>query len=180
MGKLKLAKIKALLMDKTTNSPIVILEVEGTSRVIPIWIGNCEAWVLAMALEKMDFPRPLTHDLLLSCVENLNARLEKVVIHSVKDNTYYASLYLVKDEEELLEIDSRPSDAMVLAVKTGVPIFVTTDLIIENGIELFESEEESEEDKEFKKFVENLDIEQFKKIFKDKNREEKEEEGDED
>ena len=176
MGKLRLAKIKALLMDKTTNSPIVILEVEGTSRVIPIWIGNCEAWVLAMALEKMSFPRPLTHDLLLSCVENLDAKLEKVVIHSVKDNTYYATLYIVRgDGGEPLEIDSRPSDAMVLAVKTGIPIFVTSDLIIENGIELFE--DESEEDKEFKKFVENLDIDQFRKILE--NRKEKKGEEDE-
>ena len=175
MGKLRLAKIKALLMDKTTNSPIVILEVEGTSRVIPIWIGNCEAWALAMSLEKMSFPRPLTHDLLISCVENLNAKLEKVVIHSVKDSTYYATLYLVREDGEPLEIDSRPSDAMVLASKTGIPIYVTSDLIIENGVELFE--DESEEDKEFKKFVENLDIDQFRKMFE--NRDKEEEEGDE-
>ncbi|PLV58750.1 bifunctional nuclease family protein [Thermotoga sp. KOL6] len=181
---MKKAWVKALVLDRISNTPVVVLGIEGTNKVLPIWIGACEAHALALALEKMDFPRPLTHDLLLSVLESLEARAEKVIIHSLKDNTFYATLVLrdltYTDEEDeeaaLIEIDSRPSDAIVLAVKTGVPIFISDNLVEKHAIEL-EIGEDQDEEEEFKKFVENLNIDAFKQMI-EKKREEDEEEND--
>ncbi|XQT34465.1 hypothetical protein ACMTAS_0160 [Thermotoga neapolitana DSM 4359] len=178
---LKKAWVKALVLDRVSNTPVVILGIEGTSKVLPIWIGACEGHALALALEKVDFPRPLTHDLLLSVLESLEARVEKVVIHSLKDNTFYASLILrdltYTDEEDeeaaLIEIDSRPSDAIILAVKTGATIFVSENLVEKHAIELEIGEDRNEEE-EFKKFIENLNIDVFKQMI-EKKREEDEE-----
>jgi len=167
------AWVKALVLDRINNTPVVILGIEGTNKVVPIWIGACEAYALAMALEGMEFPRPLTHDLIFSVLESLDAKIERVIIHSVKDNTFYATI-VIKDltyidveegedeEAAFLEIDARPSDSLVLAVKKGIPIYVTNEIINEHSVEL-EIPTESEE-KEFKKFVKNMDIDMFRRM----------------
>nr|CAI44276.1 hypothetical protein [Thermotoga petrophila RKU-10]CAI44420.1 hypothetical protein [Thermotoga sp. RQ2] len=178
---LRKAWVKTLALDRVSNTPVVILGIEGTNRVLPIWIGACEGHALALAMEKMEFPRPLTHDLLLSVLESLEARVDKVIIHSLKDNTFYATLvirdltYTDEEDEEaaLIDIDSRPSDAIILAVKTGAPIFVSDNLVEKHSIEL-EVNETQDEEEEFKKFVENLNIDTFKQMI-EKKREEDEE-----
>jgi hypothetical protein len=181
------AWVKALVLDKVHNSPVVILGIEGTNKVLPIWIGACEANALAMSLEGFEFPRPLTHDLILNLLEALDAKLERIVIHSVKDNVYYATLVIrdlaaIEGEEEeseeqaIIEMDARPSDSIVLAVKKNVPIYVSNEIVDEHAIDLEMSEEASDE--EFKKFVEKLDIDTFKKMLRDEPREEDEEDRD--
>ncbi len=178
------AWVKALVLDKVHNSPVVILGIEGTSKVVPIWIGACEANALALSLEGIEVPRPLTHDLLLSVLDALDARIERAIIHTVKDNVYYATLvirdltFADSEEEEssdqaLIEMDARPSDSLVLAVKKGIPIYVSNEIIEEHAIDLDIPEETSDED--FKKFVENLDIEKFRQMLKDEPNEESEE-----
>ena len=180
---LKRAWVKALVLDRISNTPVVILAIEGTNKVLPIWIGACEGYALAMALERVEFPRPLTHDLIFSILDSLEARVEKVIIHSLRENTFYASLILrdltYTDEEDeeaaLIEIDSRPSDAIILAVKKNAPIFVSDELVKEHAIEI-EIKEDQNEEEEFKKFVENLNIDMFKEMIERKKREEDEEE----
>jgi len=178
----KRAYIKALVLDKINNAPVVLLGIEGTSRVVPIWIGPCEAYALAMALEGLEPPRPMTHDLLLNILNTLDVSIDKVVIHSVKDNTFYANIVLkenvffeeeeeAQDETAYIEIDARPSDSMILAVKKGAPIYVTSEIVNEHSIEIEEGEEESEEEK-FKKFVENLDIDAFRKMLQERKEDE--------
>jgi len=174
------AWVKALVLDRINNTPVVILGIEGTNKVVPIWIGACEAYALAMALEGMEFPRPLTHDLIFSVLESLDAKIERVIIHSVKDNTFYATI-VIKDltyidveegedeEAAFLEIDARPSDSLVLAVKKGIPIYVTNEIINEHSVEL-EIPTESEE-KEFKKFVKNMDIDMFRRMLENRGEE---------
>jgi len=169
------AWIKALVLDKTHNSPVVILGLEGSTKVVPIWIGACEANALAISLEGLDFPRPLTHDLIVNLLDALDARLEKIVIHSVKDNIYYATLvikdltYVEGDDEEAMEenatieMDARPSDSIVLAVKKGIPIYVSNEIAEYHAVELELPEEMSDE--KFKKFVEDLDIEKFRQML---------------
>ncbi|ABV32894.1 MULTISPECIES: bifunctional nuclease family protein [Pseudothermotoga] len=180
------AWIKALVLDKAHNSPVVILGIEGTNKVVPIWIGACEANALAINLEGLEFPRPLTHDLIVNILDALDARLEKAIIHSVKDNVYHATLVIRdltfvetedeegSDEHALIEIDARPSDSIVLAVKKGVPIYVSNEIVEEHAIDLQIPEDSSDE--EFKKFVESLDIDKFREMLKD----EPDEEGEED
>jgi len=180
------AWIKALVLDKVHNSPVVILGVEGTNKVVPIWIGACEANALAISLEGLGFPRPLTHDLIVNILEALDARLEKAIIHSVKDNVYHATLVIRdltyvegeedegSDEHALIEIDARPSDSIVLAVKKGIPIYVSNEIVDEHAIDLQIPEETSDE--EFKKFIENLDIDKFRQMLRDEPKEEQEDE----
>lgn len=163
---MKRARVKALLVDKENNSPVVLIEIEDSTKVIPIWIGAFEAWAMAMAIENVNFPRPLTHDLLISCIENLKGNFEKVVIHSIKNNTYYASLYVIDDDGNEVEIDSRPSDAIVLALKKDIPMYVTNEVISESSIDItVEAPSEDEEDKRFRDFVKQLDFEQLRKMM---------------
>ncbi len=169
---LREAKIKTLMFDKSSNAPVVILEVSDTPMVLPIWIGSCEAMALSLALERAEFPRPLTHDLLLNTVEALDAQVTKVVIDSLRENTYYAKLVLkdlsYPDDDEpgdTIEIDCRPSDALVIAAKKSVPIYTTDEIILEGSIKLTDGEAKDDEKREFNKFVENLDIEKMKEYF---------------
>ena len=166
-------KIKALMLDKNHNTPVVILGMDKSPMVLPIWIGSCEAMALSLELEKTDFPRPLTHDLLVNVIEALDAQVLKVVIDSLKDNTYYAKLIIKDltysesedDPNSMIEIDCRPSDAIVIAAKKHVPIYTTDEIILEGSIKLEESPQKEEEEKEFKDFVKDMNIDDFKNYF---------------
>ena len=180
---MKKAYIKALVLDRINNAPVVLLGIEDSKKVVPIWIGPCEAYVLAMALEGLESPRPLTHDLIYNFLDALDVKIERVVIHTVKENTFYANIILKDmsyiDEEGLediptFEIDARPSDSMILAVKRGIPIYVSSEIVEEHGIELQEEHEEDEE-KKFKEFIDNLDIDAFRRMLDERKGEDKEE-----
>ncbi|KUK80740.1 hypothetical protein V511_06385 [Mesotoga sp. Brook.08.YT.4.2.5.1] len=164
-------RLRGLALDQS-NSPVVILEVEKTNKGFGIWIGPFEAEALALAVSGKDFPRPLTYDLFLNTVLQLGGTFEKAVIGQVKDNIYYASLHLQDRNGQLHVIDARPSDCLVLAVKKGFPIFVEDAVFMESSIDLSSLQADAlhqgqEEDNDsFKKFVENLDIEELKKHFR--------------
>ncbi|CCU85532.1 MULTISPECIES: bifunctional nuclease family protein [Mesotoga] len=166
-------RLRGLALDQS-NSPVVILEVEKTNKGFGIWIGPFEAEALALAISGKDFPRPLTYDLFVNTVTQLGGVFEKAVIGQVKDNVYYASLHLQDRSGQLYVVDARPSDCLVLAVKKGFPIFVEDSVFKESSIDLSNLQTDAlqhgqEEDTEgFKKFVENLDIEELKKHFRSK------------
>jgi hypothetical protein len=166
------AKVKALVLDKLNNAPVVLLEIVGTKKILPIWIGACEASVIAMILEENEFERPLTHDLMLNVIEGLEAKVENVVINKIENSTFFAKLVLRdltvppdEEEEQYLEFDARPSDCIIISLKTKTPIFVSNEIVESHTIE-FEGESFESEDEEFKKFVENLDINEFRKRIK--------------
>lgn len=120
-------QIKGLLLDPGHEVPVVILRSVGGHLLLPIWIGVPEASAIAMALEGVRSPRPMTHDLLRSCIEAMGARLERVEIWGLLEGTFHARLRLVKSSgasEERVEVDSRPSDALALATRTQAPIWV--------------------------------------------------------
>jgi hypothetical protein len=121
-------KIKGLMIDPITNMPIIILRDPSSSAVLPIWVGIFEANAIALQIEKIVTPRPMTHDLLKSMIAGMRATVEKVVITDLKDNTFYALIFL-NHEGQSLPIDSRPSDAIALALRTGSPIFVNSEVI---------------------------------------------------
>ncbi|ABR30005.1 hypothetical protein SU69_00700 [Thermosipho melanesiensis] len=169
---MKKVKVESLVLDKLNNSPVVILKVEGTKKILPIWIGACEASVIAMILENVSFERPLTHDLLLSMVEGLESKVEKVLINKIVDSTYYAKVILrdltVTEEENegyFLEFDARPSDAIILALKTNSPIYISNELYNTYTLQ-YDGESMDNDSEEFRKFIENLDINEFKKFKK--------------
>jgi hypothetical protein len=120
--------IKGLMVDPITNMPIVILrDLEG-QRVLPIWVGIFEANAIALQIENVSTPRPMTHDLLRNVIEDLRASVEKIVVCDLRENTFYAMIYLMVGGE-LVGIDARPSDAIALALRARAPIFVEDTVI---------------------------------------------------
>jgi bifunctional DNase/RNase len=147
--------------DVASKQPIVLLKVEGKNRFLPIWIGHPEASAILMKLQNAELARPMTHDLLAAIIERLSANLASVLVTELRDNTFYAVLRLEAGGQEI-QVDSRPSDAIALAVRTDAPIFASVELLDANGIE-FEQEVEDPEEivKEFKHFLDQVSPEDF-------------------
>ncbi len=116
-------RIRGLMMDPASNMPIIVLKDIASDAVMPIWVGIFEANAIALEIEKMAAPRPMTHDLTRNLIRHLNAQLERVVITEIKDETFYAVLWL-RQGDEPLAIDARPSDAIALALRADCPIYV--------------------------------------------------------
>ena len=117
-------RIRGLMMDPATNMPIIMLKDVNSDAVIPIWVGIFEANAIASEIEKISTPRPMTHDLTKNLVRHLNAQLERVVITEIKNDTFYAALWLKQGEEPMV-VDARPSDAIALALRADCPIYVS-------------------------------------------------------
>ena len=120
-------KIRGLLMDPVTNMPIVILKDSGDS-VLPIWVGIYEANAIALEIEKVSTPRPMTHDLIKNVLTGLDALVHKVVVTELREDTFYAVIWLERDGH-VISIDSRPSDALALALRVDCPIFVEDEVL---------------------------------------------------
>lgn len=151
-------KIKGLMVDPVTNMPIVILKDESEDRVLPIWVGIFEANAIALRIEEIETPRPMTHDLLRNLLESLHARVEKIVVTELRDNTYFAQIHL--DVEGLArQIDARPSDAIALALRTDAAIFVEHE-VLEQSRTLDEDGEPSDSER-LRRWFENLDPDDF-------------------
>ncbi len=116
-------KIRGLMMDPVTNMPIVILKDVNGNTVLPIWVGVYEANAIALEIEKVSTPRPMTHDLIKTVLLGLNTGIRKVVVNELKDDTFYAVIWLDRDGD-LISVDSRPSDALALALRLDCPIYV--------------------------------------------------------
>ncbi|MBD3257666.1 bifunctional nuclease family protein [candidate division GN15 bacterium] len=127
-------KLEGLALDMTTNTPVVILSPAGHDKVLPIWIGHAEAWAIAMELSGIGSKRPLTHDLMKRVIEASDARVNRVEVTELKDQTFYALVHLERNGETN-QIDARPSDSIALALKTGAPIFVNADLFEQSARE---------------------------------------------
>jgi len=171
---LRKMQVDKLGLDLLTHDPVVILkDVEG-KRYLPILIGPFEATAIALALEGAKVPRPLSHDLMKAIVDALKAKILRVVIHDIKDNTFYAKIVL-EANGEAMEIDARPSDSIALALRCEAPIYVSERIILEETV--LDRHAEDEEKKKFKKFVEKLKPSDFIKELKaEMPLEEKEEE----
>lgn len=153
-------KLRGLMMDPITNSPMVILQDVEKNTLLPIWVGVFEANAIALQVERIDTPRPMTHDLIKNILLHMNADIEKVVVTELKDNTFYALIHLTLEGEEMT-IDSRPSDAIALALRADAPIFVTDDVISNSrNITL---DKENLDPEEVRKWLENLSPEDLGK-----------------
>ena len=156
--------IYGVSFDLGSKQPIVLLKTADGNRFLPIWIGHPEAAAILMKLQGASTPRPMTHDLVADMLEQLDAQVIRITVTELKESTFYASITVQQNGSEV-EIDSRPSDAIALAVRAEAPIFAADDVIEESGIE-FEGEEVTEEEieskvTEFKQFLEQVTPDEF-------------------
>jgi hypothetical protein len=154
--------IYGVSFDMVGKQPIVLLKTVDGNKFLPIWIGHPEAAAILMKLQGASTPRPMTHDLLSDVLDQIDAKCEKVSVTELRDNTFFASITISMNGSEL-EIDSRPSDALALAVRTSAPIFAADDVIEESAIE-FEGEEVEDTEQvveKFKDFLDNVTPEDF-------------------
>jgi len=153
-------KIKGLVVDPISKMPIVVLEDMNNEYMLPIWIGVFEANAIALKMENIATPRPMTHDLLRSVLNKFDIPIEKIVVNDVRDNTFYATIFC-RHNNDVYAIDSRPSDAIALALRMDVPIFVEEDVVEKaQGLKFDEHLEDSEK---LQKWLESLKPEDFGK-----------------
>ena len=153
--------IYGVSFDMVGKQPIVLLKTVDGNRFLPIWIGHPEAAAILMKLQGATTPRPMTHDLISELINELDAQCTRVSVTELKDNTFYASITLRVNGQEV-EIDSRPSDALAVAVRTSAPIFAADDVIEESSIEFEHEVEDTEEVVEkFKDFLDEVSPEDF-------------------
>ena len=146
-------KIRGLMMDPVTNMPIVILKETDSETVLPIWVGIYEANAIALEIEKVSTPRPMTHDLLKNLLIGLETTVRKVVVTELRDDTFFAVIWLDRGGE-VITIDSRPSDALALALRMDCPIFVEEDVLKTSTLASTVSDRVSAD--EMRKWLENL------------------------
>ena len=148
--------IKGLMVDPITNTPIVILRDKDGQKVLPIWVGIFEANAIALQIENIATPRPMTHDLLRNVIHDLKAEVKKIVVCDLQENTFYALIYLAIDGHgELVAVDARPSDAIALALRTRAPIFVE-ETVIDHAKTVDFTSEKNDADR-LHKWLESLD-----------------------
>ena len=152
--------IKGLMVDPVTNMPIVILRDKDGHRVLPIWVGVFEANAIALQIENVPTPRPMTHDLLRNVIQDLQADIQRVVVSELRENTFFALIYLLR-RGETIAIDARPSDAIALALRAKAPIFVE-DQVIDNAESSDFNPERADSDR-LQKWLESLDPEDLGK-----------------
>lgn len=152
--------VKGLMVDPVTNAPIVLLKDEAGNRVLPIWVGVFEANAIALQVENITPPRPMTHDLLRQVIADLKGTVERVVITELKESTFFAIIHL-KVAGELVAVDSRPSDAIALALRVKAPIFVE-EAVLEQAKTVDAGAERPDADR-LQKWLESLDPEELGK-----------------
>jgi len=151
--------LEGVRMEYPSQKPIILLKEELGDRFLPIWVGAFEASAIALEMIHYKTPRPMTHDLIIKILEKLDAHVESIIISEIKDDTFYAIMQLIlgKGKEEV-EVDSRPSDAIAIAVRCNAPIYTTNKVIAEAGLLITSIEEEVEK---FKDFLDHTNPEDF-------------------
>ena len=153
-----------IALDTRTGSPIVVLHDLDNRKALPIWIGSAEASAIIRKIENLGVVRPMTHDLIVSIIEKVGYKLDRIEINNVEKDTYYATLYLQKDEETI-EIDARPSDAIAVAMRMEAPIYVTANVLMDGSVST-DAQKDEEESREFKDFIQSIKPSDFEKLLK--------------
>jgi uncharacterized protein len=153
--------IYGVSFDLVGKQPIVLLKTADGNRFLPIWIGHPEAAAILMKLQGASTPRPLTHDLITDILAQLEVRVVRITVTELKENTFYATVTVAPDSGAEIEIDSRPSDAIALAVRAEAPIFVADQVIEDSAIEFEDNADQEEIVTEFKRFLDNVTPDEF-------------------
>ncbi len=161
-------KVMGIALDTRTGSPIVVLHDIENRRALPIWIGSAEASSIIRKIENLGVARPMTHDLLISIIEKTGYKLNKIEINDVEKETYYATIFLEDSENKVIEIDSRPSDAIALAIRVDAPIYVTSNVLASGSVST-DSAKDEQEAQEFKNFIQSIKPSDFEKLMKERD-----------
>ena len=161
-------KVTSLTIDQLTSTPIAILKNASGDKAIPIWVGIFEASAIAMELERITVPRPLTHDLMYNIIKTMRGKVSKIEMYDIKHNTFYANIYIINDDGSEVAVDTRPSDAIAIALRARAPIFVAEKVIelsreIDIRGKLSREEIDKMKDGKLKDFLDNLAPEDFGK-----------------
>lgn len=162
-------KVMGIALDTRTGSPIVVLHDLDNRKALPIWIGSAEASAIIRKIENLKVQRPMTHDLIIDVIEKTGYEVDRIEISDVDDDTYFATIYLKNDKGEEKEIDSRPSDAIAVAIRVNAPIFVSSSVIAEGAISS-DLQKDQEEAEEFKNFIQSIKPSDFERLLKDNDK----------
>lgn len=161
-------KVMGIALDTRSGSPIVVLHDLDNKRALPIWIGSAEASAIIRKIEKLSVARPMTHDLVIDVVNKTGYNVDRIEINDVEEETYFATIFLSKNDDTI-EIDSRPSDAIAIAMRADAPIFVTENVLMDGAVST-DSARDEEEAEEFKDFIQSIKPSDFEKLI-DKHKE---------
>ncbi len=164
-------KVMGIALDTRTGSPIVVLHDKDNRKALPIWIGSAEASAIIRKIENLNVARPMTHDLIINIIEKTGYSLDRVEINDVEKETYFATLYLKDSDDNFVEIDSRPSDAIAVAIRVDAPIFISSK-VLSSGSVSTDTAKDEEEAQEFKNFVQSIKPSDFAKLMKDNDQHE--------
>ncbi len=159
-------KVMGIAIDTASGSPIIVLNDIDNRKALPIWIGSAEASAIIRKIENIKVLRPMTHDLIIDIVEKTGYVVNRVEINDVENETYYSTIYLLNDEGKEITIDSRPSDAVAVAIRVDAPIFVSAKVLADGSVSCNSAKDE-EESQEFKNFVQSIKPSDFEKLLKD-------------
>ena len=164
-------KVMGIAIDTASGSPIIVLNDIDNRKALPIWIGSAEASAIIRKIENIKVLRPMTHDLIIDIVEKTGYVVNRVEINDVENETYYSTIYLLNDEGKEITIDSRPSDAVAVAIRVDAPIFVSAKVLADGSVSCNSAKDE-EEAQEFKNFVQSIKPSDFAKLMKDNDQHE--------
>ncbi len=159
-------KVMGIAIDTASGSPIIVLNDKDNRKALPIWIGSAEASAIIRKIENIKVLRPMTHDLITDIVEKTGCKIDRVEINDVEKDTYYSTIYLINNEGEEITIDSRPSDAIAVAIRVDAPIFVSAKVLADGSVSC-DTEKDEEESQEFRNFIQSIKPSDFEKLLKD-------------
>ncbi len=157
-------KVMGIAIDTASGSPIIVLNDKDNRKALPIWIGSAEASAIIRKIENIKVLRPMTHDLIIDLIEKTGYRVDRVEINDVEQDTYYSSIYIVNDNNEETAIDSRPSDAIAVAIRVDAPIFVSSKVLADGSVSC-DSAKDEEETEAFRNFIQGIKPSDFEKLL---------------
>lgn len=162
-------KVMGIAIDTATGSPIIVLNDLDNRKALPIWIGSAEASAIIRKMENIKVLRPMTHDLIIDIIGKTGYKVDRVEINDVEKETYYSSIFLKDEDGNEIEIDSRPSDAIAVAIRAEAPIYVSVKVLADGSVSC-DSEKDEQEAEEFRNFIQSIKPSDFEKLLKDDKR----------
>lgn len=159
-------KVMGIAIDTASGSPIIVLNDKDNRKALPIWIGSAEASAIIRKIENIKVLRPMTHDLIIDIIEKTGYSVDRVEINDVEKETYFSTIYLTNEDGKEVTIDSRPSDAIAVAIRVNAPIFVSAKVLADGSVSC-DSEKDEAESQEFRNFIQSIKPSDFEKLLKD-------------
>ena len=158
-------KVMGIAIDTASGSPIIVLNDKENRKALPIWIGSAEASAIIRKIENIKVLRPMTHDLIIDIIEKTGYEISRVEINDVEKETYYSTIFLANEAGNEIAIDSRPSDAIAVAIRVDAPIFVSAKVLADGSVSC-DSEKDEAESQEFRNFIQSIKPSDFEKLLK--------------